>query len=113
MKASLNTYRQSPRKVRIVADLIRGKSVDKAFAALKFADKRAAPVLEKLLKSATDNAKNNDNLDRADLIVKEISVNEGPTFKRIMPRARGSAYRINKRTSHIDVVLSAKESKKK
>ncbi len=113
MKASLNTHRQSPRKVRIVADLIRGKSVDNAIAALKFADKRAAPIIEKLLKSAADNARNNDNVESSDLIVKAVTVNKGPTFKRMMPRARGSGFRINKRTSHIDITLEAKAPKAK
>jgi large subunit ribosomal protein L22 len=113
MKANLQTYRQSPRKVRLLADLIRGKKVEEALVRLKFADKRAAPVVEKLLRSAVANA-SAQSLKAEDLFVKEVAVNKGITMKRMMPRARGSASRINKRTSHIHIVLApAAEMKKK
>ncbi len=108
MKASLNTYRQSPRKVRLLADLIRGKNVKDALEALLFADKRAAPVFLKVLKSAIANATNNNQEDTNSLFVKEVTVNQGVILKRMMPRARGSGARINKRTSHIDIVLGSK-----
>lgn len=107
----LKTYRQSPRKVRLLVDLIRGKKVSDAEVALRFADKRSAPIVLKLLRSAVANAKNaSANVD--ELIVKEAQVNKGLTMKRVMPRARGSAARINKRTSHIKIVLGVKEAKK-
>ena len=115
MKATLQTYRQSPRKVRLLVDLIRGKKVADAMVALKFADKRAAPVVLKLLNSAVANAKN-ASLNAEELFVKGAQVNKGVTMKRTMPRARGSAARINKRTSHVDIVLaniSEMKSKKK
>ena len=109
MKATLDTYRQSPRKVRLLADLIRGKKVDVALVSLQFADKRAAPIFAKLLKSAIANATSTTSVNALDLFVKEVGVNQGVTMKRIMPRARGTANRINKRTSHIHIVLGVKE----
>lgn len=111
MKATLDTYRQSPRKVRLLVDLIRGKKVADALTRLQFADKRAAPIVSKLLKSAVANATNSTSVSVDDLFVKEAVVDKGVTMKRIMPRARGSAARINKRTSHIKIVLGVKESK--
>jgi len=113
MKAILNNYRQSPRKVRLLADLVRGKKVAAAEVALKFADKKAGAVMAKLLKSAVDNAKTNFNLEKEGLFIKEITVNKGVTLKRRRPRARGSAFPINKRSSHISLTLEAKESKPK
>ena len=110
MKAILKAYRQSPRKVRLVADLIRGKSVKNALISLQFADKKAALEMTKLLKSAVANAKG-QNKNEDSLIVTEIQVNKGATLKRMMPRARGSASRINKRTSHITLKLGEKASK--
>ncbi|MEK7575508.1 MAG: 50S ribosomal protein L22 [Patescibacteria group bacterium] len=106
-KANLRYLRISPRKTRLVADLVRGKSVKESLARLKFADKKSAPVISKLIKSAYSNAKNNfkKEISDADLYIKKISVDEGPTLKRYMPRARGTAYMIRKRTSHISVVL--------
>lgn len=109
MKATLQTYRQSPRKVRLLADLIRGKKIEVALTNLQFADKRAAPIFLKLLKSAVANAINNDGMKAEGLFVKEVSVNQGVTMKRMMPRARGSGARINKRTSHLNIVLGTKE----
>jgi large subunit ribosomal protein L22 len=109
MKSYLKNYRQSPRKVRLAADLIRGKKVSRAIQDLTFATKRSSDPLIKLIKSAVANAKNNHNANEDNLIIKEIQVNKGIVLKRIMPRARGSASRINKRTSHISVVLEEKK----
>lgn len=112
MKAILKNYRQSPRKVRLVADLIKGKKVEDAKLELAFLAKRAGGPLEKLLDSAIANAKQNDGISK-NLIVKNIEVNKGIVLKRFMPRARGSASRINKRTSHIELTLEQKEPKVK
>ena len=97
--------RISPRKVRIVADLIKGKSVDDAYAILTYTPKAASPVLAKVLKSAEANAENNNGLNREKLYVETAIANPGPVLKRYMPRGRGSASSIKKRTSHITVVL--------
>ncbi len=105
MKATLKQYRQSPRKVRLVADYIRGKNVNKALSELNFLNKRAALVVKKLLSSAVAGAKNDFNIEKEDLLVKEVTVDKGPTLHRSRPRARGRATPINKRTSHITVVL--------
>ena len=104
-KASLNYARIAPRKVKIVADAVRGKNVDEALAIIKFTPKASAEILEKLLKSAIANAENNHHMDRSKLYVSEIYANQGPTLKRILPAAKGSAFRIRKRTSHITIVL--------
>ena len=104
-RATLRYARISARKVKIVADAIRGKSAEEALAIVKFAPKASAEVLEKLLKSAIANAENNHYMNRANLIVSEIYANQGPTLKRIRPAAKGSAVRIRKRTSHITIVL--------
>ena len=104
-KAELRHARISARKVKIVIDLIRGKKVNEAIATLKYTNKAAAPIVEKLVKSAMANAVNNHQMDESKLYVSEIFANQGPTMKRIMPRAKGSANRIRKRTSHITVVL--------
>ena len=104
MKASLNNYRQSPRKVRLVADLIKGKSVSAALAQLQILPKRAAEPLAKLLQSAVANAGSKTEL--ASWRVQSIRVDAGATLKRIRPRARGMAHRINKRTSKVAVTLS-------
>lgn len=112
MKAYLNNYRQSPRKVRLIADLIRGKAVVDAQTELQFLVKRGASPMSLLLSSAIANAKS-AGMDVANLIVKEIRVDKGVTLKRSMPRARGSASRINKRSSHILIVLGEKEAKVK
>ena len=104
-KAMLRYARISSRKVKIVADLIRGKNVDEALATLKFAPKASSEILEKLLKSAIANAENNHFMNRSNLYVAEIYANQGPTLKRIRPAAKGSAVRIRKRTSHITIVL--------
>ena len=105
--AKLRQLRIAPRKVRQVADLIRGKSVQDAKAILTFTIKRAAPVLQKLLKSAASSAKNQLQLDESNLRISRITVDEGPKLKRWMPRARGSASAIQKKTSHITLILDA------
>ncbi len=105
-KAVLKYARISSRKVKIVADLIRGKQVDEALAIIKFTPKASSEVLEKLLKSAIANAENNHGMNRGNLIVSEIYANQGPTLKRIRPAAKGSAVRIRKRTSHVTIKLT-------
>ncbi len=104
MKAVLKNYRQSPRKVRLIAGLVRGKKVKDALATLQFVEKRAAEPFAKVIRSAVANATqagaNPDNL-----IIKKVAVDKGTVIKRHMPRARGSASPINKRNSHITVEL--------
>ena len=97
--------RISSSKVKIVIDLIRGKSVAEAQAILMYTPKAASPIVEKLLRSAVANAENNLDLNRDSLYVAEVFAGQGPTIKRFRPRARGSAYRIRKRTSHITIIL--------
>jgi large subunit ribosomal protein L22 len=113
MKATLKQYRQSPRKVRLVADLIRGKKVDKALTDLEFATKRASDAMKKLLNTAVAGAKHDFNIEKGNLFVKEITVDKGPTLHRRIARARGRATPINKRTSHITVVLAEQEKSEK
>ena len=108
-KANLKYLRISPRKVKIVLDLIRGKDVGTATAILLQTPKAASEPVLKLLKSAAANAENNYNMDRNSLYVAECFVCPGPILKRIRPRAQGRAYRIEKRTSHITVVLKEEE----
>jgi len=105
-KAHVRNIRIAPRKVRLVANLVRGKSVDDALQTLTVARKRGVPVIQKLILSAKANAVNNHDMDDKNLVIKEIYVNEGATLKRIRPRARGRADRVMKRTSHATVVLS-------
>ncbi len=107
-KAVARTVRIAPRKVRLVLDLVRGKEVGEAVALLKLTNKRAADVVEKLIQSAVANAEHNYDMDVDNLVVSEIYANEGPTLKRFRPRAQGRATAINKRTSHITVVLTEK-----
>lgn len=106
--ASLKNYRISPRKVRVVADMIRGKNVIQAKLILENAVKKAKHPLGDLIDSAIANAKNNFNLDGKDLFVKEIRVDQGFVLKRSMPVSRGSAHPIKKRTSHVSIVLAQK-----
>ena len=108
-KATLRYTRISARKVKIVADLIRGKDVAEALAIMKFTPKASSEILEKLLKSAIANAENNHDMKHENLYVAEIYANQGPTLKRIRPAAKGSAVRIRKRTSHITIVLRERE----
>ena len=108
-RAELKYARIAPRKVKIVADLIRGKNADEALAIVKFTPKASSEIIEKLLKSAIANAENNHGMNRSKLFISEIYANQGPTLKRIRPAAKGSAVRIRKRTSHITIVLREKE----
>ncbi|MEE1076667.1 MAG: 50S ribosomal protein L22 [Acutalibacteraceae bacterium] len=108
-RAYLKYVRISPRKVKIVLDLIRNKPADLAMAILKHTPKAACEPLEKLLKSAMANAEVNHNMDVSKLYIAECSVSQGPTLKRIRPRAQGRAYRIDKKTSHITLVLKEAE----
>jgi len=107
MKAILKNYRQSPRKVRLVVDVVRGKSVNEALALLQFVEKRAADPVAKVIKSAAANAAQAGK-DVSKLKITSVAVDKGTILKRMMPRARGSASRINKRNSHITVVLGEK-----
>lgn len=107
--ASLKNYRQSPRKVRLVANLIKGKKVTDAINMLEVVTKRSAGPLSALINSAVANAKNNFNIEKDTLVVKELRVDGGVVMKRSMPRARGSAFPIKKRTSHVLVVLEPKK----
>ena len=108
-RASVKMVRISPRKVGIVCDLIRGKDVSEAAAILVNTRKAASEPLIKLLKRAIANAQNNFEMDVDKLFVSEVLVGPGPTMKRLMPRARGSADRILKRTSNISLALSERE----
>ncbi len=109
VKAKLKNLRIAPRKTRLVADLIRGLPVNEAEAQLLMSPKRAAQALLKLLRSAIFNAKNNHKLDEQKLFIKEIRVDEGPRLKRWMPRARGSVSLIQKKSSHVTLVLGLNE----
>lgn len=104
-KAIAKNIRIAPRKIRIVVDLIRGKSIGEAFAILKFTPKVGADVVEKVLKSAVANAEHNFDMNVDDLYVSEVFVDQGPTLKRIHPRFRGQAFKILKRSSHVTVVV--------
>ena len=104
--AKHNFARISPQKARLVADQIRGKSVDQALDILTFSNKKAAVLVKKVLESAIANAEHNEGADIDDLNVAKIFVDEGPIMKRIMPRAKGRADRILKRSSHITVVVA-------
>ena len=105
-KATLRFIRISPRKVSILCDLIRGKSVSQATAILMSTPKSASEPMLKLLKSAAANAENNHQMDPEKLYVSATYANPGPIIKRIRPRAQGRAFRINKRTSHITIAVS-------
>lgn len=107
-KAHANSIRIAPRKVKLVIDLIRGKQVGEAIAILHHTPRSASPVVEKLLRSAIANAEHNHQMDVNKLVIAEVFVNQGPTMKRFRPRAMGRASRINKRTSHITLVVSEK-----
>ncbi|MFZ3011519.1 MAG: 50S ribosomal protein L22 [Minisyncoccia bacterium] len=107
MKAFLKNYRQSPRKVRLVAGLIKGKNVTEAIAELDFLAKRAGLPIKKLLLSAVANAKQM-GVEMENLFIKELRVDKGIVMKRMMPAAMGSGHRINKRTSHLTLLLAEK-----
>ncbi|HLC25917.1 MAG TPA: 50S ribosomal protein L22 [bacterium] len=110
VRAVLKFLRSSPRKVRLVADLIRGKKVGEALSILTYTEKRAARNLEKILRSAVANASETKKVrDVDELVISRVLVDPGPVWKRYMPRARGRATPIRKRTSHVTLVLSGKE----
>ena len=113
IKAQLNYFRVSPRKVRAIAQIMVGLPVNAAVTQLMFARKRSTPALIKLLKSAIANAKNNFRLDSENLFIKEFRIDEAPPLKRHMPRARGRATPIKKRGSHISLVLDEIKPKSK
>ena len=108
-KAELRHARISPRKVKIVCDLIRDKDAELAKGILQHTPKHGAALLYKVLCSACANAENNHEMDVASLYVAECHVSQGPTLKRIRPRAQGRAFRIDKKTSHITLVLKERE----
>ena len=115
-KASLRYLRITPRKVRVVADLIRGKKVGAALAQLAYVEKRAAEPLAKLLRSAVANAEQaskDKSLDVDTLRVKELMVDQGPSLRRFMPRAMGRAFKVLKKTSHISLTISDEKPPKK
>ena len=101
--------RISPRKARRVIDMIRGLPVDEALTLLRFAPQAASETVRKLLESAIANAESGEGLERDSLVVTKAKVDEGPTLRRFRPRAQGRAYRINKRTSHITVVVQPRD----
>ena len=103
--AKLRYLRIAPRKVRLVADLLRGKSVEEAQNILNFTQKRVALPILKLLKQGISNAKNNFQMEEKNLYISKVLVDEGPKLKRVRPRARGHADEIQKKTSHINLVL--------
>ncbi len=105
MKAVARYVRIAPRKARLVADKVRGKSYLEAITLLQYTNKRAAQIVGDVLQSAGANAEHNDGLDAEDLFIREIRVDEGPTIKRYRARAMGRATEIKKRTSHISVKL--------
>ncbi len=109
VKAVSKYIRLSPRKVRQVVDLIRGKSVDEALAILRYTPKRASEVVTKVVKSATANAENNLQMSKDELFVTACYVDQGPTYKRYKPRAMGRADLLRRRTSHITVVVGDKK----
>lgn len=112
VRAQAKYIRVAPRKARLVVDLIRNKSVDQANEILQFSTRAVATDVEKVLRSACANAFQNNGLRTEDLVISEAYVDEGPTLKRIRPRAKGSASRINKRTSHITVVVVPRKEAK-
>lgn len=112
MKATLTNYRQSPRKVRLVAHAVKGKSVEQAEVQLSYMPKRAADPIRKLINSAAANAAK-DGIDTKNLIIKNIEVNQGLVMKRFMPRAMGVAKPIKKKMSHVTVALSEKAAEVK
>lgn len=109
-KAIARFQRVAPRKARLVVDLVRGKSVEEARGILRFSTRDASEIVEKVVNSAAANAEQLHGAKADELYIKEAFVNEGPTMKRIQARAQGRAYRINKRTSHITVVVATKEA---
>ena len=111
VKARVKWVRSSPRKIARVIDLLRGKTPAEALVILKFLPQKAARILEKVIKSAVANAKNNYKLNEASLVISEIYANKGFVMKRWQPRARGRAFPIKKRTGHVTVCLNQGEEK--
>jgi len=109
VRASAKYVRVAPRKVRVVADQVRGRKIEEALALLRFSPRGASRDVQKLIESAAANAENNHDLDADDLRISEIRVDEGPTLRRWRPRARGRATRIEKKTSHLSVALTPVE----
>lgn len=109
VSATAKHVRISARKLRLVADLVRGQDIARARTTLSFSPKNGAKVIDKLIASATANAENNHDMSADELFVKSIYVNEGPTMRRYRARALGRAYRIRKRTSHVTVELASRE----
>ncbi len=107
-KSVTRFVRISPRKLRLVADMVRGNMVSLAMNTLKFSNKRGAKILNKSLMSAVSNAEQKGTIDVDNLYVKEITINEGPTVKRFIPRAMGRATMVRKRMSHINIILDEK-----
>jgi len=105
--------RISPKKARLVADVVRGEKAVTALATLRFMPKKAAKIIHKALTSAVANATNNAGLAKEDLVISKITIDKGPSLKRFRPRSRGMASALLKRTSHITVVVSAEKAKKK
>jgi len=108
-KAIAKYVRVSPRKMRFVCDMVRGRSVDEALSILKFTPNKGAKILEKVVKSAAANAENNFDMNKDNLFVSEVYSNQGPTLKRWRPRSKGRAFKILKRTSHIGVVVKERD----
>lgn len=104
-KANLRYLRMAPRKVRLVADLVRGRDVNEAIQILSFLNKKAALIVKKLVQSAVANADQKKTIDVDTLYIKHLTVDQGPTLKRYMPRAMGRASEIKKKTSHVNLVL--------
>lgn len=108
-KATAKYIRISPRKMKFICDMVRGKDVEEALAILKFTPKKGARELEKVVQSAAANAENNFDLNRDKLFVCKVSSDQGPTLKRWRPRAKGAAFKILKRSSHINVTVKERE----
>lgn len=108
-RAVARYVRISPRKVSIVLDTIRGKNVNEALAILKFTPNKAAGIIEKVLKSAIANAENNNGMDRDNLYISKAVADQGPTLKRLLPRAMGRSNIIRKKTTHITVIVKERE----
>ena len=109
-RAVLRRFRESPRKVRMVADMIRGRSVDDAISILRLQQRKAAKMLSKVLHSAIANATENEKADAEKLVVTQVAIDGGPISKKWMPRSMGRANRINSRTSHVTIVVDVPES---
>jgi large subunit ribosomal protein L22 len=109
VRASSRYVRVAPRKARLIADQVRGLHIDQARALLEFSPRGAARDIHKLIEAAAANAENNHDLVADEMLISEITVDEGPTLRRFRPRAQGRATRINKRTSHIAVALSPED----